>query len=96
MSPERVNYKSLKSEYFDPNGLQYKKLRLVDRYISAGYSLLDIGTGNGEFIKLEIPKFSEIYGIDADQEFLKMCMDRFASEKNVHIIESDLKKLGTL
>jgi ubiquinone/menaquinone biosynthesis C-methylase UbiE len=96
MFPERVKHESLKSEYLDPNSLQYKKLRLVDQYIPEGYSLLDIGAGTGEINKLEIPNFSEIYGIDTDQESLKICRDRFTSEKNVHIVESDLKNLGTL
>jgi ubiquinone/menaquinone biosynthesis C-methylase UbiE len=96
MSPERVNYNSLKSEYLDPESLQYKKLRLVDQYISKGHSLLDIGSGTGEFIKLEINKFDEIYGVDADPESLKICVDSFKNKKHVHIFESNLQGLDVL
>lgn len=96
MSPERVNYESLKCEHSDPSSLQYKKLRHVSQYIPRGDSLLDIGAGTGEFIKLEIPKFDEIYGVDIDKESLKILMDRFKTKKNVHIIESDLKNLSII
>lgn len=96
MFPERVNYNSLKSEYLDPESLQYKKLRFVDQYISKGHSLLDIGSGTGELIKLEINKFDEIYGIDADSESLKICRDSFKNKKNVHIFESNLQNLDVL
>jgi predicted TPR repeat methyltransferase len=96
MSHERVNYESLKCEYSDPFSLQFKKLRLVDRYIPEGKFLLDIGAGTGEFIKLEISKFGEIYGIDADNESLGILADRFKTQKNVHIIESDSKNLNII
>jgi ubiquinone/menaquinone biosynthesis C-methylase UbiE len=96
MSPERVNYNSLKSEYLDPESLQYKKLRLVDKYISKGHSFLDIGSGTGELIKLEINKFDEIYGVDADPESLQMCGNNFKNKEHVHIFESNLKNLDIL
>lgn len=96
MSPERVNYNSLKSEYLDPESIQYKKLRLVNQYISKGRSLLDIGSGTGEFIKLEINKFDEIYGVDADPESLHICRDNFKNKEHVHIFESNLQGLDIL
>lgn len=43
MSFCKENYGSLISQYHDPNSLMYKKLRIVDKYISKGKLLLDIG-----------------------------------------------------
>src|SRR5271157_3995345 len=96
MSTIKVNFASLNSEYLDPSSIQYKKIRLVNTSISKADSLLDIGVGTGEFIKLNINKFDEICGVDTDKESLKVFMERFKTKKNVHIIESDLKHLNIL
>jgi 16S rRNA A1518/A1519 N6-dimethyltransferase RsmA/KsgA/DIM1 with predicted DNA glycosylase/AP lyase activity len=88
-SVTKVNFASLSSEYLDPSSLQYKKLRLVDQYISKTDSLLGIGAGTGEFTKLELHKFNELYGTDADQEFLKIYMERFNNDflrKKIHVL----------
>ncbi len=92
----KENYKSLAYQYRDPGSLMYKKLRVVDSYITGGETLLDIGVGVGELIELEKQKFSRICGIDADEESVRICRRRFENDGNIHIREGDMACLWDL
>lgn len=85
-----VDYESLKSEYLNSGSLAYKKLQIVDRYVEKGDILLDIGIGTGELIELEKHKFGKVYGIDNNEEAVKMCKDRFKNIKNISVIRYDM------
>ncbi|NJD54591.1 MAG: class I SAM-dependent methyltransferase [Candidatus Methanoperedens sp.] len=90
MLNERVNYASLQLEYLDPNSLVYKKLRIIDKYINKSHSLLDIGAGTGELIKLEKQKFEMIYGIDVDGESAEACTELFKKDEHIRILHGSI------
>lgn len=90
MLNERVNYTSLGLEYLNPNSLGYKKLRIIDNYIDKSYALLDIGAGTGELIELEKQKFDIIYGIDIDEESVKVCTELFKKEEHIRILNGSI------
>ena len=92
-SAKRLDYDSLSRQYADPTSLQYKKLRLVDSYITGGKNLLDFGTGTGELIKLEEKKFDNIYGIDSDEESVSICRTRFENDERIHIVENNANNI---
>jgi ubiquinone/menaquinone biosynthesis C-methylase UbiE len=92
-SAKRQDYDSLSREYADPTSLQYKKLRLVDSYITGGKNLLDFGTGTGELIKLEEKKFDNIYGIDSDEESVRICRTRFENDERIHIVKNNANNI---
>jgi len=96
MLVRREDYESLHLQYRDPNSLMYKKLRIVDSYINGGETLLDIGVGIGELIELEKQKFRKIYGIDADEESVKICRKRFENDENIYIIDGNINDLENL
>lgn len=96
MLVRREDYESLLLQYRDPNSLMYKKIRTVDSYINGGETLLDIGCGVGELIELEKQKFRKIYGIDIDEESVKICRKRFENYENVYIIKASINDLDTL
>ena len=90
MLNERVNYASLELEYQNPNSLVYKKLRIIDDYIDKSHSLLDIGVGTGELIKLEKQNFDLIYGIDVDGESAEACAELFDKEDHIRIVHGNI------
>lgn len=96
MLVRREDYESLHLQYRDLNSLMYKKLRIVDSYINGGETLLDIGVGIGELIELEKQKFRKIYGIDADEESVKICRKRFENDENIYIIDGNINDLENL
>ncbi|MCD6099027.1 MAG: class I SAM-dependent methyltransferase [Candidatus Marinimicrobia bacterium] len=96
MLVHKEDYESLLLQYRDPNSLMYKKLRIVDSYINGGETLLDIGVGIGELIELEKQKFRKIYGIDVDEESVKICRKRFENDENIYIIEGNINDLENL
>jgi hypothetical protein len=53
MDNSKVNYRHLHSEYMDPTSESYKKLRIVDRFLKPGYSLLDYDISTVDLIELE-------------------------------------------
>lgn len=95
MLNERVNYASLQLEYLDPNSLVYKKLRIIDNYMDKSHSLLDIGVGTGELIKLEKQKFDLIYGIDVDEESAEACIELFEKEDHIRILHGNIDILDS-
>ena len=96
MLVHKEDYESLLLQYRDPNSLMYKKLRIVDSYINGGETLLEIGVGIGELIELEKQKFRKIYGIDVDEESVKICRKRFENDENIYIIEGNINDLENL
>lgn len=85
---KRVNYDSLSHQYDDPGSLVYKKLRIVDSYVTGGKSLLDFGSGTGDFIDFERRKFDNIYGVDSDEGSIEICHNRFKNDVNVQILQN--------
>ena len=93
-SAKRQDYESLSRQYADPTSLQHKKLRLVDSYIIGGKNLLDFGTGTGELIKLEEKKFDNVYGIDLDEESVRICRTRFENDERIHIVQNNTNDIA--
>jgi 2-polyprenyl-3-methyl-5-hydroxy-6-metoxy-1,4-benzoquinol methylase len=93
---KREDYQSLIRQYADPSSLAYKKLQLVDSHVTTGINLLDFGTGPGELIELEKPKFDTLYGVDSDEESLRICRRRFKNDKKIHIVQSNGTDLTSL
>lgn len=91
----REDYNSLIRQYADPSSLVHKKLQLVDSHITGGMNLLD-GTGTGELIELEKRKFDALYGVDSDEESLRICQRRFKNDKKIHIVQSIRTDLASL
>ena len=96
MPDNKENYELLQLQYSDPDSLMYKKLRIVDSYITGGETLLDIGVGIGELIELEKQKFVRIYGIDADKEAVGICRKRFKEDGNIYIRPGSIGNLNDL
>lgn len=86
-SRKREDYQSLVRQYADSRSLAYKKLLLVESHFTAGMNLLDLGTGPGELIELEKPKFDTLYSIDSDEESLRICRRRFKNDKKIHLVQ---------
>lgn len=86
----KEDYESLAAEYLDPSSLMYKKMRLVDRYIHKAKTLLDIGIGTGELIRLEKHKFRKIWGIDTDTESIEICQGRFGNDQKITLMQCNL------
>jgi SAM-dependent methyltransferase len=89
----KEDYQALEAQYLDPSSLMYQKMRLVDRYIYKADTLLDIGMGTGELIKLERHKFNRIWGIDTDAESIEICRRRFDSDQEITLMEGNLANL---
>jgi predicted TPR repeat methyltransferase len=95
-SRKREDYQSLIRQYADPSSLAYKKLQFVDSHFTVGMNLLDLGTGSGELIELEKPKFDALYGVDSEEESLRICRRRFKNDKKIHIVQSSETDLTSL
>ena len=94
MTEDGENYESLLREYQDPKTLSFKKMRIIDSHIVRGKtSLLDIGIGTGELIKLEKGKFDEIIGIDVDDRAIEISKKRFCDDPRVSISKADIRCL---
>jgi cyclopropane fatty-acyl-phospholipid synthase-like methyltransferase len=86
---KQQDYSVLQSQYEDLSSLSFKKLRLVDSYVTGGRNLLDFGVGTGELINLERQKFSSIFGVDSDERSISICEDRFEKDKNIRVCQSN-------
>lgn len=87
---EKVNYTSLNSEYSDPAGLSYKKIRIVDQYIPNGGNYLDIGVGTGELISLRVGKHQKITGVDNDETSVRICQKKFGKYHDINLISAGI------
>ncbi|MGA3198637.1 MAG: methyltransferase domain-containing protein [Halobacteriota archaeon] len=95
-SRKREDYQSLIGQYADPSSLAYKKPQFVDSHVTVGMNLLDLGTGSGELIELEKPKFDVLYGVDSEEESLRIYRRRFKNDKKIHIVQSSETDLTSL
>jgi 2-polyprenyl-3-methyl-5-hydroxy-6-metoxy-1,4-benzoquinol methylase len=93
MSPEKVNFSALESEYQDQNSLSSKKIRLVDRKIPIGGNFLDIGTGTGALITMRLGKHDRIYGTDYDETSVNICKKIFDNCPDVTLIRAGIEDL---
>jgi len=93
-SSDGIDLDSVDLEYLDPRSLMSRKMRIVDSNIRGGNGiLLDIGMGTGELIGLELPKFGMLHGIDIDEESVRMCKERYASNERVVVQKASLLEL---
>lgn len=96
MPVEKVNFKSLESEYADPESLSYKKIRIVDGYIPNGGNYLDIGMGTGELISLRIGKHDKIFAIDYDETSVLMCQKKFGQYSQINLKKSGISDIQNI
>jgi len=94
--PLKEDYDALELLYLDEESLSSKKLRLVNSHVEDGHSLLDIGSGTGEFIKLEKDRFDRIVGIDVEDEAVRRLAKRFEKECKIQILRGSISDLGKL
>jgi 2-polyprenyl-3-methyl-5-hydroxy-6-metoxy-1,4-benzoquinol methylase len=73
MTSEKENFKSLNSEYSDPDSLSYKKIQIANGNIPIGGNCLDIGMGIGELISLRVNKRDKLFGNDFDAKSVSFC-----------------------
>ncbi len=71
----------------------YKKVRIVDQYIRSAETLLDIGMGTGELIRLNKHKFKKIWGIDVDAESVESCRRRFRNDERITLMQRGVDEL---
>ena len=95
-APLKEDYDALELQYRNEESLMSKKLRLVDSHVKGGHSLLDIGSGTGEFIKLEKGKFDRILGIDVEDEAVRRLAKRFENERTIQILRGNIADLSKL
>jgi Methyltransferase domain. len=79
----------LSRQYAYSDSLSHKKLRLVDSYVIGGTNLLDFGAGTGELIQLEKSKFDNVYGVDSEDESIRIYEKRTKYKEKIHIIRNN-------
>lgn len=68
-----------------------KSNSFVSRNITKGSTVADLCCGSGISISFLKKKAGKIYGIDASEEMIKICRERFSDEQNIEFILSDVK-----
>ena len=89
----REDYRALARQYLDPESEPSRKMRIVDAYMPAADTLLDIGMGTGELIAREKHRFGRLYGIDLDTEAVELCRARFQGERAITLLEADVGEM---
>lgn len=87
MAVRKVDFKSLESEYSNPDSISYQKIRIVDGYIPNKGNYLDIGMGTGELISLRIGKHNKIFGIDYDDISVSICQKKFGQYSKIKLLK---------
>lgn len=96
MSFKRVNIKFLDNLCKQQNTLMNRKIKLVNKFINKNESLLDLGVGTGTFIKLVQNKVKKIYGIDIDNESIKIFNKKFKNINKISIKQGNIKEIAKI
>jgi ubiquinone/menaquinone biosynthesis C-methylase UbiE len=57
--------------------------RLMDRYVSSGANLLEIGPGAGRWTAHLLERATHLIGVDISSKCIEVCRERFAAARNV-------------
>ena len=83
-------YEDADLTYKNPFHLQYKKMKLVLKYVRPGNALIDIGCGTGEFLFKLRDHFNTLIGIDISPHAIEFTKKRVGEDKNVILHQGEL------
>ena len=73
----------------DYKGLIWDDIRLMNRFVCNGSSILDLGCGIGRITQFMVDDFEKVVGIDISGEMIKQAKKRLKGYKNLELIETD-------
>ncbi len=93
---EEIDYVSLRRQYSDPGSLQSRKLRVVFSILPRGARLLDVGSGEGEWIDRALQKFDHVVGLEISQVAVDLLRERFKDNYRVEISGRTIVELSEM
>src|SRR3989442_4963008 len=92
--PDELDYASLRRQYSNPRSLQSRKLHLALTLVPRGNRLLDVGSGEGEWIERALQKFDFVVGLETSTIALALLRDRFRGNSRVEISERAITEIS--